>query len=276
MSLGKLNLSEGYTIPADMNAETAAGQIEAMGGGDLFMVIIRGFIALGIILAPVYIVQSFFSKEGRERLLADVIIVAALFGILRYIETRPETEPEEMVAEAPEGGEPSSSDFSLEALGGQPLPELTDKPPEWVTVVIFAGIALLIGSFIGGGVWYWHRKRKKPSSPLNQLAEEAQDAIDSIQRGGDLQTIILRSYAEMNRVVKEELGVARGTAMTARDFEQILQSKGLPGAPLRTLTRLFEQARYGAFAPGDEDEAAAITCLTEIINAVEAAVEAQA
>ncbi len=114
-------------------------------------------------------------------------------------------------------------------------------------------------------------KEQKPAeSSLDQLAEEAQAAIENIQSGGDLQAAILRSYAEMNRLVKEELGFARNRAMTARDFEDYLDSKGLPAVPLRTLTRLFEQARYGSFAPGIEEETAAIACLTELIEAIQA------
>jgi hypothetical protein len=54
--------------------------------------------------------------------------------------------------------------------------------------------------------------------------------------------------------------------MTPREFEDRLINRGLPGESIKTLTRLFEQVRYGSLNanPGEEDQA--VACLTDIVN----------
>ncbi|HTP10892.1 MAG TPA: DUF4129 domain-containing protein, partial [Anaerolineae bacterium] len=83
-------------------------------------------------------------------------------------------------------------------------------------------------------------------------------------QGGDFKLTIVRCYQEMSRVVREERGLAREAAMTPREFEDYLASQGLPRAALNTLTRLFEQVRYGSLPAAAQEEALALTCLTEI------------
>jgi Domain of unknown function (DUF4129) len=52
--------------------------------------------------------------------------------------------------------------------------------------------------------------------------------------------------------------------MTAREFEALLEKRGVPSPPVHQLTRLFEMARYAAQAPGPAEEAQALDCLQAI------------
>ena len=77
------------------------------------------------------------------------------------------------------------------------------------------------------------------------------------------------------RVVKEEKGVARESAMTVREFEEQLVSKGLPEEAVQTLSRLFEQVRYGSMATSTREEDMAVASLNAIVEACGGQPEAQ-
>ncbi len=269
MSLSNLELAGGYLI-APVEEQGSSGALPPIVNSDIFMIFIYGFLALGILLLPFYIIQSLSSKEGRRRLLTDLIIIGVLSAILEIINRSDKVETLEEIVET-EPAPFTSVNTTIEGLGGIPLPDLPETAPAWLTIVILMAIALIVG----GGVWLIRRSRKKVDAPLSRLAQEAQAALDALQQGEDLRSVILRAYAEMNRAVKEGLGYERRKAMTARDFEASLQQRGLPGEPLQTLTRLFEQARYSTSEASPEDEAAAVTCLREIVDAVQALSEVE-
>jgi len=66
--------------------------------------------------------------------------------------------------------------------------------------------------------------------------------------------------------LQEEYGLERGEAMTAREFERLLQGRGIPYEPVHQLTRLFEAARYGSRTPGPDEEQRAVECLSAIVQ----------
>jgi hypothetical protein len=132
-------------------------------------------------------------------------------------------------------------------------------------------VAILVAAALGVGLlaaslWFFQQRPARDHLSLNPLAEAAQETLASLQAGGDFRTAIIRCYREMNRVVKAERGLARDTAMTPREFETYLVSRGFPHSALETLTRLFEGVRYGNVPPSTTDETMALACLTEIVN----------
>jgi hypothetical protein len=68
-------------------------------------------------------------------------------------------------------------------------------------------------------------------------------------------------------VVRSRRGVTRQRHVTPREFERHLEILGLPGAPVRRLTRLFEAVRYGTAISDDEASATAIAALSAIVDA---------
>src|SRR6266540_3183094 len=95
----------------------------------------------------------------------------------------------------------------------------------------------------------------------------AQAAIESIQAGGDVQSVVLRCYLEMSQVLGQQRGIERAPAMTPREFARHLAASGVRDEHIQQLTRLFEGARYGAQPPSASDERAAVECLTAIVQA---------
>jgi hypothetical protein len=143
----------------------------------------------------------------------------------------------------------------------------TPNPPSWLTPVITLVASVIVVTVILAVYWYLRQRAKPTDLALERLAESAQHTIDSLQAGGDFEVSVIRCYQEMSRVVKDEKGIARETAMTAREFEDRLISKGLPQDAIRTLTRLFEQVRYGGMVTGSAELDTALACLTDIVNA---------
>jgi hypothetical protein len=69
----------------------------------------------------------------------------------------------------------------------------------------------------------------------------------------------------MSLALQKEQGIELAATMTARDFERLLEARGVPAAPVHQLTRLFEAARYGRWLPEPSDEQAAFDCLSAIV-----------
>jgi hypothetical protein len=110
-------------------------------------------------------------------------------------------------------------------------------------------------------------RRQQEAQILEELAEEAQQAIEDIQAGGDLRQIIINCYREMINAVKKSRGIIRDEAMTPEEFQRLLAQKGLPPGPLERLTQLFESVRYGNHQPRPQEEQLAILCLQELVAA---------
>lgn len=268
VSVSQLELQEGYTVPI---AEQEAGGIleenPPTGSGEIFEAIMRGFLALALIGLPIYVVASFFSPEGRRRLLVNVIIIAVLFLLLSLLNNDQESPQEWAQEEQSEmGGE--SFEFPFEDPSAKPVPEMPEEAPPWVNTLVVILLVGLIIAIVVGIYLYLERRRRRRMSALDQVAEQAQDAIDKLRAGADFNSTILQCYYEMNRTVSEELEVRRSGSMTARDFEGYLIEKGIPYRPIDDLTKLFERARYSNRAPAPQEETIAVQALTDLVDAV--------
>ncbi len=96
--------------------------------------------------------------------------------------------------------------------------------------------------------------------------QQAQAAVESLQIGEDFRSVILRCYLEMTHVLKDEQGIERDANLTAREFMELLQKRGVPASPIHDLTLLFESARYSPLRPTEMDEQLGLNCLHEIIQ----------
>ena len=54
-------------------------------GSDILMLFFRGILALALICLPVYIIYSLFSREGRKRLLANILLVGVILWVAEYL-----------------------------------------------------------------------------------------------------------------------------------------------------------------------------------------------
>jgi hypothetical protein len=74
----------------------------------------------------------------------------------------------------------------------------------------------------------------------------------------------------MSLALKKEQGIELEETMTAREFERLLEARGIPPVPVHQLTQLFEAARYGYRLPTPGDEQTAFDCLNAIVQHAQA------
>lgn len=264
MSLSNLTLSPGQPFALEEIQPGAIGLSGVPTDSDILIWIIRGTLALTLVMFVVYFVYSLMTAEGRRRLIVNILVIAALFWIADYLRSNL-PEPVEQPEQPTEiSGQPDMFGESV------PAAVFPSEPPQWLTFSVILAISILLAVFIGVMFRLFWQRQKTTVSSLDELAEEAQNAIESLDVGGDFRLTIIRCYQEMSRVLKTEKGIARDSAMTPREFEDLLIDKGLPPGSIRTLTRLFEQARYGSVSSQTSEEDLARSCLTDIVNACKA------
>ena len=263
MALPNLTLLPGQ--PFALEEQTS--RFNPVGGSatsNILLLLFRGAVALTLICFIIYVIYSLMTPEGRKRLILNAVMLALLLILADYLRNNlPQAaqqtdQPVEMSMQPGQNGE---------GIAATPFPT---SPPQWLTAGIILMLSITIGVFILALVWFFLRHREEPKSELDELAEEAQNAIESLNVGADFRMTIIRCYQEMSRVLKTERGIARDIAMTPREFEDQLVGKGLPQASIKTLTRLFEQARYGGAVAQTSEENLAVSCLTDIVNACKA------
>ncbi len=144
--------------------------------------------------------------------------------------------------------------------------KFTPSTPQWFTLIVSTGVALLIviATFFLVRRFFTHR-----SPPTGPMRNAAQDAIEALRGGADLKDTVVHCYLEMGQVLMKKRGITRTKDMTPREFERSLLPSSLPHESLYQLTRLFEEIRYGNKAPGEKESRNAVRCLTAIIKACE-------
>ncbi|NLE99530.1 MAG: DUF4129 domain-containing protein [Anaerolineales bacterium] len=261
-SLAQVEFRAGKSFHLGNPEAVVAGESASLQGGDTILRVLRGMLALVLALLPIYIIFNLLTREGRGRLIADLVallVIVLLFSLV----------PDNL--EAPEAETPVLPETAEEAPGGllttQPIDEFVAEVPPWLDLVAVAALAALIAGVVVGVVWWISKRKAKPTpaGPLEQLASEAQEALDALRAGRDVRDTVIRSYIRMSEVVQQARGVRRERVMTPYEFELYLAQHGFPHEPIETLTRLFEKSRYGHEAASAEDEQAAIASLRAIV-----------
>jgi hypothetical protein len=264
MALPNLTLSPGQPFSIDPSQARSFQFGSLFADGRVLLWIFRGVLALLLVLFVIYVIYSLMTPEGRKRLIANIIMLVVLFFIADYLRNNlpPPVEQEgqtvEMMPPMDQMGE------------GQAVSVFPENPPEWLTFTVVFAISVFVFVMLAVIAWFWMRRRNAPKSALEQLSEEAQQAIEALHSGGDFRMTIIRCYQEMSQVLKAEKGIARDATMTPREFEDQLVRRGFPAESIRTLTRLFEQVRYGSKQADTGEEGLALACLTDIVDACKA------
>lgn len=213
-----------------------------------------------VVLLPVGIIFMIIDPKRRKRIILITIQITLLYLAALSLKNSPADTAEsvalpEIVNEAFESGVSTC---------GQPGAQLSkcNEAPEWVVILISAAAILALAVFSR----YIYKRFLQPT-PLQQIAQDAQTALDNLRAGTDITDAIRRCYYEMSETLRQKHAIRRSQAMTAREFEQLLEQSGLPRVYIRDLTRLFEKVRYGAKSPSESDERKAVECLTAIVQA---------
>jgi hypothetical protein len=261
MSLPRLTLFQGEAFSLGQPPPGLSQGNAPLESSDVLVWVVRGFVALALICLPVYIISSLMSPQGRRRLIANVVMMALLLSLADYLRNQPLENTKQDQEQTAGALQP------VEGEAGPPTAIFSPDPPAWLTLAIILTASVLVVAAVVITIWMIRRRRQVPVSALDRLAEAAQNTAASLQAGADFKVSVMRCYQEMVLVVKQEKGIARETAMTAREFEDQLVKRGLPQEAIRTLTRLFEQVRYGSALPSTRDEDLALSCLTDIVQA---------
>ncbi len=224
------------------------------------------FLLFGIvILLVLWIITFIIRPKARKRMLTRIIgyfilllVMYSMFDSFQRLKPPDGTDKLEL---------PSILEMA-EMLSGEEgapaAPTFVIYPPRLLTIAVtLTLIALLLA-----GAWFlWQRWPRSRASPVEQLVQEAQQAIKELRTGHDLKDTVMRCYQDMSQLLSEQRGIKRQRAMTPREFEHHLVEIGLHDEHIRRLTRLFEGVRYGANTPGEREEREAMACLTAIVEA---------
>ncbi|MBN1312056.1 MAG: DUF4129 domain-containing protein [Anaerolineae bacterium] len=262
VSLGQVGLLPGQPFKLPHQSAFGTYGAEESSLGRVFLLVVRGLLAMALILAPVSLIVMLFSKRGRKQLLGLLVTTSMLLMLIMMVRRIP---LQEATIPAPTE-EALLSGLELAEGGEVDGPVFAADPPEWTTWAASLVIAVFLAG-ISTGIALLLLRRREPSIALELLAEEAQAALDRIEMGEDLRETILRCYREMMQVVKEARGIVREQHVTPREFEIVLARKGLPAESLLRLTRLFEEVRYGGRPASSQEEQLAILCLRDIVAA---------
>ncbi len=257
-ALGTLTLAPGRHFALDfswlMHFETYDGEMRA----EWLFVALRLLILIAFVLAPVGLIAALLDSQLRRRVLRSLLLVGMMVIAAWALQSaeRFSLAPREQESQAVEF-------FDDEVLASDAF----SAPSALVVWSASVGLALLLLASAGTVlVMVWRHKRLE-SLPLRLLAEEAEVALEALREGADLRSVIIRCYAEMERVVAKTRGLQRQDGMTAREFETQLRRLGLPEGPVMGLVQLFEAARYGNREPGEAEEKGAIESLSAIVAA---------
>jgi hypothetical protein len=214
------------------------------------------FLALGLISLPIYLFLALRSRHGRRDIMTrtlGILINALIILFVIYLMMRPYFAPEDYSRISP---------FTWEGLGRSQPPET--QSGLWIILVLSAAAALLVTWAV---FWIYNRlaaARLPADLTPEQLALQAKQALSSLQSGEDVRSVVIRCYEGMSQILEKEKHITRAAAMTPQEFVRLLVQKGLPQAPIKTLTHLFEDVRYGNRPTGKREEDLALLSLSEI------------
>lgn len=251
-SLSGLELKTGQPFPLEPTAATIAEEsmrLPILQTAALSF--IQGVFGLLFLLLVVLLLINLLRRGIWKQVLLVVLGLVVLFGLLSLLPRIAPAPVPYLTTDVQENLTLPTSEIKTSPLG--------DTPPLLVWVVL-AGILMLLA------IAAWWLMRRKPTAQPDAILEEAQSALQALDRGENFQNVIIKCYLQMSSTLQSETGVAREANMTPREFEKALSRRGVPVKPVATLTRLFERVRYGEEPASPEEEEAGKSCLQAITS----------
>jgi hypothetical protein len=251
-NLPQLEFQPGMPLPRLENGQVVAVPIEVDQAVSISApTFIFVFIALILTVVTLYsMVQLFKGADWKSisDVLRPLLIVSAVIGGLVFLLTL----------------FPGSDSYTPVVLPvSTPGPVVTSPlgsaPPSLLWPV---GIGLFVISVL---VLVWIFTSSHQASPMDLVGLEAEKARRALKTGGHLKDVIIHCYIQMSLALKQEQGIERKDFMTTGEFENLLETAGVPHEPIHQLTRLFDAVRYGNWQPNPVDEQMAIQCLEAIM-----------
>lgn len=209
------------------------------------------------VILPATVIYAIISPSYRKLWLRTLVTIFLLLWLLELLFEQ-DFIADQLAALQAAAAAAEEGEFALP----DPPPFIT-TPPTW----IFTLINLLLGLLFFGMLWYFWRSWQPEPDTQTLLVQEVEKALGELEAGGNLKNVVMRCYAQMSQLLRENRNLKRREAMTPREFESYLGASGLQDEHIQRLTRLFEVVRYGAKPTDAHIEGEAKACLTAIIQA---------
>lgn len=259
LSLSSLQLHAGIPVYQEGSSNTSIQSVPELiplnlstinGPKSIFAIL---FIVLSIfflVRVIILICRNLPIMSWLAKMLLPIMSVVALLYLFNQI-TPPDSKPAAI--------EPINI---LDQPALQPSIMQLNGPPQALRWAVVAASLLAIGII----VFIKIKGRSQGNFEKNQLLNEAENALAALNAGADFKNVIIRCYHQMSMILKQNRGVERYNSMTVREFEKMLQEKGIPYTPIHHLSSLFELVRYGKYRVTRADENKGIESLNEIIH----------
>ena len=172
------------------------------------------------------------------------------------------------VSVVPGPGGMTMDDRALSGLGSPNEPPIVPASP--LTTGLIGALALLAGlGSLGFALWLGLAGRllPRPGAAEDQparLVQAVEESLDDLRREPDARAAILRIYRHFERALAGA-AVPRRPWQTPTEFMRAALSRlPLPPSPVRSLTGLFEIARFSRHPCGEAERDSAWRSLTEI------------
>jgi len=264
--LHEVELKPGYSLPFE-EAQRANTTLEGAVRGFQKIPLWKQVLFAVLSVLMLVLAYSMLTPELRKRLLRSIISVTSTALVLLYLfnEGMISLPALEMMSEGAEIV--PQSEGTGEAVPIEPF--VAPQVSPWTTYLVTLGIVLSLLA----AAWFLFRLWKRlsvsgsiPTKPLDELVSIARASLDDLAAGEDWDNVIISCYARMGDAVRTSRGLSRKHAMTPTEFARRLERAGLPGEPVRRLTRLFEMVRYGGRASSQNEINEAVSCLTDILR----------
>jgi len=214
--------------------------------------LLAGILGLLLVGYVIYILVNFIRRLEVRHVLRNMVVLILLIALAIFLP---------MAAISRTGSELAATITPTPLPSGYYHASPLGVPPQlfiWIILGLLAlGLLALLSWFI--------LRRRDASLGSAKILLEAQSAVDALNKGEAFENVILRCYLQMTHILKEEQGLERDANLTAREFVDFLQARGISPAPVRQLTLLFEAARYSTLKPDKKEEQAGLDCLNQII-----------
>jgi Domain of unknown function (DUF4129) len=211
-------------------------------------VVLIAVAAVVIGLAGVAIVGSYAVFSGKRRELLIGLLVTALFAAVVALMFMPTNAPRDEGNPLPKREQPPPARV-LEGSSGRDVAA--------IVAALVAGSALLgaVLALVGAKVRADRRRRRKAAALQEEEAvlEAVEESLDDLRRERDVRRAIIACYARMERAL-DRSGSGRQPAEAPFEYlARLLERIKANGTAARTLTELFEHAKFGT-EPMDERE----------------------
>ncbi len=250
----ELHLQPGQAIPMNAAAPTEVNQSQKTDpqptGITLPTLILPVLLLISTILFLV-LVSSLIRMQGIKKIMKLVFYLAIPIILLLLLNKLPSSPQLSTSEYAFETAQNPINTYAYAPLG---------DPPQNLSTIITIALLLILAAVI---VWALGKRRMEKTGS-NPIADEIETALKALTVGDNLENVIINCYMRMSSIIIENQGIERESYLTPREFESMLNSTGIPLAPIHQLTTLFEKVRYGKIKTSEQDEKNAIACLSEL------------